>query len=286
MHKVTVIMPSTGQKHRANSLVRAINSILDQKGVDAIPLVVLNGNKYDKDLRSSIETNKSIRFKYVEKGSLPNAIFEGRQLVDTEFYSFLDDDDIYTPKSLSARVTEFNLDTRFDVVVGNGYKIEGGKKYITYQSNKLLNEHPLIELTKRNWLASCAPLFKTDSIGLNFFNRTFKYYEWTYLAYKLCLSKKIRFIHDITYLVNSTDSSLSKSEEYILARPLLYTKLLELGLPDRIRTKIRKKEIQCYHSISSYYLNAKMRKKAWKWHVKSLKSFYGLKYLPYTKALL
>ncbi len=207
-------------------------------------------------------------------------------MVDTEFFSYLDDDDIYTINSLSKKISAFDSDNSLDVVVGNGYRLENDGKHITFENNHLLNSQPLIELTKSNWLASCAPLFKTNSVGLDFFDRNFKYYEWTYLAYKLCLSKKIRFINDITYIVNSTDVSLSKSEEYLLAQPHLYLKIIQLGLPNEIRKKIREKEIRCFHNISNYYLNAKIKRKAWKWHFKCLMSFYGLRYWPYTREFL
>jgi hypothetical protein len=286
VHKITVIISTAGRKQRANSLIRAIDCILDQKDVDAVPLIVLNGKMYDKDLFTSLKTNKEIRFTYVEIGSLPNAIYEGRKLVDTEFFSFLDDDDIYTIDSLSKKISEFDTDESLDVVVGNGYKVESHGRYKMLKNNHLLNNQPLTELTKYTWLPSCSPLFKTNSVELNFFDRKFKYYEWTYLAYRLCLSKKIRFIDDITYIVNSTDASLSKSEEYILAEPLLYLKLIQLNLPTEIRRKIREKEINCYHNISNYYLDAEMKRKAWKWHFKSLMSFYGFRYWTYTRKLI
>lgn len=286
MHKITVIIPTTGRKQRANSLLRAIDCILNQKSISAVPLLILNGKTYDRELFGKLKTNKDIRFKYIERGSLPNAIYEGRELVDTEFFSFLDDDDIYTMDSLSKKISEFNSDNSLDVVVGNGYKIKSDGIYKVLKYNQRLNNQPLIELTKYNWLASCAALFKTNSVGIDFFDRDFNYYEWTYVAYKLCLSKKIKFIDDITYIVNSTDASRSKSEEYVLAQPLLYLRLTQLSLPNEFRKIIMNNEIKCFHNISNYYLNANMKTKAWKWHFKSLMSFYGFKYWTYTRKLL
>ena len=286
MPKITVIIPTAGRQQRTISLIKAIDSVLDQKDVDAVPLVVLNGNIYDSDLFSKLKSNKDILLKYIKKGSLPNAIHEGRKMVDTEFFSFLDDDDIYTTNSLALKLIAFNSDKSLDVVVGNGYKVANDGKYKVFSNGCLLNKQPLRELIKYNWLASCSALFKTNSIGFDFFDRNFKHYEWTYIAYQLTLFRKIKFINDITYIVNDTDSSLSKSEEYIITQPHLYQKLKRLSLPEEIYQQIIKKEIQCYHNISNYYLDAKKIKDAWKWHFKSLLSFYGIRYLLYTRKLI
>ena len=61
-YDVTVIIPTTGELRRKTSLMTAINCVLTQKKVKAIPLVVLNGNRYDKALRKQLESMNDIQF--------------------------------------------------------------------------------------------------------------------------------------------------------------------------------------------------------------------------------
>lgn len=285
--EVTVIIPTTGLKERKESLYRAIRSVLEQSYGKTIPLVMLNGTVYHKPLLKELRENDKILFKYLKKGSLPNAVFEARKIITTDFFSFLDDDDYYTEDCIEKKISQFKIHKNLDVVVGNGYKVFTDKlKKKMFSNIDIVSKNPMGELTKYNWFGSCSALFKTKSITLDFFDPDFKYYEWTYMAYKLFSKCNIKIIDDITFYINSTENSLSKSEEYILSQPLLFSKLRLLNLPVEISKAIERKKINSYHSLSEHYLKSRSLKKAWIWHLKSLSHSAGWKFLPYTWKLL
>ena len=102
---ITVVVPTALHSARADSIERAVESILSQSGVRAIPLLVVNGPAYDRDLLRRWQSDPRVRCHYLQTGSLPGAIRHGRSLVETPYFSFLDDDDLYEPNTLQVRVS-------------------------------------------------------------------------------------------------------------------------------------------------------------------------------------
>jgi len=72
--KVSIIIPSAGQKHRRESLFRAIDSILTQRGVKAVPIVVLNGENIDPEIAETLKSRPDIILEHQAEASLPRAI--------------------------------------------------------------------------------------------------------------------------------------------------------------------------------------------------------------------
>ena len=98
---VSVIIPTTASSERGALLRRAIRSVVDE---GALPIVVVNGSRFDPRLRQDLAATASIKCLYREEGSLPAALLEGRNSVTTEFFAVLDDDDEFTSGAFRARL--------------------------------------------------------------------------------------------------------------------------------------------------------------------------------------
>lgn len=287
---LTVVIATTAEKKRAQKLENAINSVLLQKDCKFEIIVVVNGQRFDPEIRADLEENTHINSVYRDEGSYPKALSFGRSLVETPYFCFLDDDDELLPGSLSARHIVFEKNQAIDVVVGNGirdrYKektIECHPEIVTYQAD------PLGELLKPDgiWLGSCAGMYKTSSITVDFFSDYAAYGEWTYLAYKLSLSKKIQFIPNKCFKINMHNESLSHSKEYLFGLYEMHNRVLQLSLPKYARKAVLLKKSNIEHCIAEYYLELGFIKKGWLYHLKSMNNIQDFfKYCAFTRYFL
>jgi hypothetical protein len=291
LDSVTVIICTLAHPSRVKSIWQGVESVLCQEDIRCVPLIIVNGSHYDPDLRSSLERDKRIRVHYLEHPSFPNAIIEGRRRVDTKFYCFLDDDDILLERSVFNRIRRFYQDDSPDVVIGNGYKCDDSRCDLGFPNDTdaiaLLESDPFGHLLKSNWLASCAGLYKTDSVDISYFDDYVVYYEWTYLAFRLALGKKIGFIGEPTYKVFNSAGSISKTDAYVEGQLGLIEKVKQLNIVDR-KTRLLIDQFcrQRYHDLSNHYRLQKDSVNAWRCHLRSLNHSSGLKFLSYSRHLL
>lgn len=285
---IEIIIPTTATLARKQSLLEAIESILGQEGVNATPLVVVNGSHYDQDLYVELQNRSDIRFHYERVGSLPHALRVGRTLVQADYFGFLDDDDLLLAGALAARLAEME---GADVVVGNGYFDEdGGKRLMRQTFRRCIGQNfsgLLSELLRLNWLASCGGLYRASTIGVEFFTDLPKYFEWTYVGFNLVYQRKrIRFVSRPTFHVRDSRASLSKEagnpEALLGFLKMLMAKPLNRSLRKALRLKIG----SAYHSLSEQELQAGAVSSAWMLHLKSLNCPENLKYLGYSARLV
>jgi len=284
--KVSVIIASAGKENRVDSFLKAIKSIEEQKNVDVEIIVVFNGPNVSQRLRSSLENYNNVVLKYQTEPSLPNAIHYGRSCVNTEYFCFLDDDDLYIPDTLYLRCQILDNNQDIDVVASNGLVKDGLASSLLFPNSLPLTDKPLEELFKQNWLASCGGLYRTKTIDTQYFKKSVKYFEWTMTAFLIALDKKTAYLKEPTFIINKTEDSLSESLEYLEANPRFLELLLTYPLPQNIKKIIIQRRIASFHYISTVYLDQKNYKKAWLYHLKSLCSVHGIKYIPYTFHLL
>ena len=148
---------------------------------------------------------------------------------------------------------------------------------------------PISELLKPDgiWLGSCAGMYKAESIGLDYFEDYAAYGEWTYLAFKLAVYNKIRFIEHKGFKINMHNESLSHSPAYLIGLYRMHQKVMSLSLSKSARRLFKVKIGAMEHNIASKHLENGEIKEAWHYHLKSLKSFHGLlSYLFYTRFFL
>lgn len=282
---VSVIIASAGKENRAESILKAIDSIEKQENLDLKIIVVFNGPNVSPDLTAVLEKNENVILEYQEEPSLPNAIHYGRSCVDTEYFCFLDDDDLYIPDTLHLRCQILDDNQDIDVVASNGLVDNGSSKSLLFSSILPLDETPMEELFKQNWLASCGGLFRTKTVDGRYFKRAVKYFEWTMTAFLLALDRRIAYLDDPTFIINNTEGSLSASPEYLESNPRFLKLLLSYPVPENIKKIIKQRRTASFHNISETYLRQKKYGKAWTYHLKSLCSSQGLKYLSYTRHL-
>lgn len=107
-HIVTVIIPTY---NRSAYLRRSIGSVLSQTYPHVLVYVYDNGSTDDTELvvKNIISEDSRVYYHKHEKniGMIDNFNF-GMSRVDTEYFTFLCDDDVFLPKFLEAAITGFN----------------------------------------------------------------------------------------------------------------------------------------------------------------------------------
>jgi hypothetical protein len=284
---ISVIVPTIANSARKDSLFAAVQSLVDQAGGAILPIVVANGNRYDPNLLGALRRDRRIRFLYLKEGNLPRAIAAGRVLVDTEFFGVLDDDDLYLPNAATVRLAAFRDDPTADVVVTNGLvRTREGDKLLTDDMGRMASD-PALELMRFQWLASCAGLYRTSTIGSEFFYDAPPFVEWTYVGLRAALTRKIKFVNSPTFVVDkTTPDSLSKSNENAIGELAAISHLMRLNPPRRVRRQLKRKYISALHELSRQAFSEQEFEKAWRYHLITLKSPQGLRYLSYTRHLI
>ncbi|MFC1871278.1 glycosyltransferase [Chloroflexota bacterium] len=233
---ILVIIPTLATTERGDYLHRAIDSVVSQREVRAIPLVVANGPNCDPSIIESLRHNNKIRFVYINEASMPKALLKGREIVDTPFYSELDDDDILLPDALKIRLNIMQHKPDTDVVITSGFISNGNKAIINIVDFSEVQSNPLQMLVKTTWLLPGSALFKTDTVTQDFFEGMPKFLEWTYLAVRLSSSTKISFVNTPT-IVHYTHYSFSiwNSKECKINRSNALKEIMRLELPNEIK---------------------------------------------------
>jgi glycosyltransferase involved in cell wall biosynthesis len=284
---VSVIVPTSALPRRRALIWRAINSILDQADICAVPTVIVNGPGRDRDLTRELARDRRLRVHVLEEAGLPNALHVGRRLVDTPWFAELDDDDLLLPGALATRVKALAESDAYDCVVTNGYRRCAGKDTLNIPDMSAVARDPLGAFWKRNWLLPGSYLCRTDRVGPEFFDGMPEALECSFIALRLAASYRITFLDRPTVIwTEDTPGSLSKSRERFVALAGAYERLLMLDLPPSARRKLLERITGEYHSASDWYRREGDRREAWRWHLRSLVRRGGHRYLPYTRRLL
>lgn len=287
---VTVIIASTACTYRKLCLQSALDSVSAQTYKNVSVLLVANGPKVDESLLQELSGKKGINVITSNVGCYPSALLLGRQNINSDYFCFLDDDDLLTPNSIEDRIKEFRLSPYLDLVVGNGERVTENDRIEVIRKEMFseFDASPVnsLMIPKGNWLASCSGLFKTKSITCDYFEDHAKYAEWSYLAVKLALSRNIKLIANHCYQVNHTENSLSSSDNYLLGLYQYLLKLRQLNTPKRFRKRLQTKITNFEHSLSEHYRSTN-KNKAWCYHLRSLSTLDGfVKYIFYSRKLL
>jgi len=236
---------------------------------------------------AELRADTSIRLIERDAGDLPLALAAGRDAVDTDLFGVLDDDDEYTEDALAVRAAALAADPGADVVVTNGWWGPGGDDEVLLPEIERCQLDPLGALAATHWLRSCSALFRSGRFGADMFAAMPAYLEWTYLAAHIALERRVRFVAKPTFRNHlATKGSLSSSPEYTRGMPVALRTILALPLPPRIRRHFRNAYLAALHSASMLELSERNRGAAWLYHLRSLGSLRGLRYLSYTRHLL
>ena len=281
---VSVIIPTLATKERSRHLSAAIDSVLSQQGVQTLPIVIANGPRCDPDVLRWLSQRNDIRYFFQEEPSMPRAIMTGRNMVDTPYYSELDDDDLLLPQALHIRINNMLPDPRIDAVVTNGIIRNQGQEEIHIDDFIGHQTDPLRQLLVRNWLLPGAALFRTETVNQEILKGMPEYLEWTYLAIRLSLERKILFVNEPTVIhYLDHDFSIDKSDKAILGRPKALRRILALDLPDDVRKVYKVRLAYANHDASRLFLKNRKYALASIYHAKvikdlSLKESLGIYY--------
>jgi hypothetical protein len=280
---ITVIIPTLCSPERHQLLLRAIDSVRQQSGVSPIILVVANGNRVETDVFDRLLPDPAVRVVQITQANLPAAQRLGRMLVRTEAFSFLDDDDVLLPGALRVAVDAL-FEGDADLVATNGFR---HNSEVVCRDPGRVNRDPIGALLAQNWLASCAGVFRSASIGPEFFDGETAYNEWTLLAFKIANSgRKIRFVDVPTYRISDTPFSAYKTESVERYQMTLRTlRYLYEHCSIRHRSQVREHLICALHSFSDYQRARFRMADAWACHLRSL-LMGGWRHLPYTRHLV
>jgi glycosyltransferase involved in cell wall biosynthesis len=248
---------------------------------------VVNGTQYHAPTLDALRRDRRVRYIYREKPGLPEALVEGRRAVDTEFFCVLDDDDIYLPNALSTRLRAISLEPRVDVVVTNGFDLISGRRVLKIASLMEAASDPAGFLMRYNWLASAAALFRTESVPAEVLSEMPPVAEWTYLALKLCLTSRVRFVDEPTYVITvGSAESVSASHRYLQLQPSAIKKMMDLPVSGEIRRALRSKLASAFHELADHSYAEGSTVDAWRHHIACVAYARGWRHILFTRKLL
>jgi glycosyltransferase involved in cell wall biosynthesis len=285
--QVSVIIPTAASRQRAGSLKRAIESIRNSSRTPVQVIVVANGPSCDPGVCAWLKAQPDVKFDHQQTGSAPLATLRGRQLVRTEYFSTLDDDDEYIEGATDDKLRVMQADPTLDLVVADGFRHLDGVDIPMYPLLSEAARQPLHTLMRFNWLHNCNALYRSATVGAAFFEDSHPYGEWTWLAFKLMMAnRRVGTLCKPTFRYFDTANSLSKSEAYRNAYLSLFERMLALSPPAVIARQLRRKMSSAWHDASMAALHKGHRLKAWQCHCKSLLLPGGLRYLASSRHFL
>jgi len=282
----TVIIPTTASAGRRTSLLNAIHSAGEQSGVSTKILVVVNGPQFDPVLFAMLRSRQDIKVVALTVADLPGALFAGRQLVDTEFFCFLDDDDEILPNGLAARLRALTERPEVAFVATNGYYRSNDIEQANINNTDMVSANPLLAMTDKCWLASCGGLYRTRRVDVRAFAGLPRFLEWTYLGLRLASTRKMFFLDEPTFRIYDSAGSLSSSVEYRVGSVAALEAALKLPLPRQVTHRLRIRLSAAHHVLAGDYLRGNKLRLAWAHHLASLAQPGGVKYLLFSRRLI
>ena len=284
---VSVIIPTLALRERAALIWRAVESVLGQHGVRALPIVVINGQQRDPELVQRLRDDTRLRTFDHPIADLPGALRIGRRHVDGAWFTALDDDDVMLPGALATRVHALSNGDEFDAVVTSGFCRSDEGDTLSIGDVERVARDPLGELVRLNWMLPGSWLCPNDTESRTLFDAMPPHLECTYLAIVLCTTRRVRFLATPT-VVWHRDSPIaaSRSMGYRTGQAASIRRLMELDLPSGVRDAYRKKLAAAYHDAARAWLEGGDLSQAWRQHFMSLRSSGGWRHLPFTRRLI
>lgn len=287
--EISIVIPTAGVEARGGTVWRAIASVLRQRHVRAVPMVVLNGDRFDRGLRDLLAACPDIRFLHRAEPGVAAARHAGRLAVETPFFGFLDDDDEFLEESLSAGIAALGGSEAPDVAILNGrHTADGALGDQCVRDVAAARADPVGHLLRENWLTNCAGVFRTATCGPELFADLPNFLEWTVIAYRLALARRLAFLDLEGFLYHrQTANRASDSLAYVCESPAVLRSIAAMpGLPMHVRRRLDAKYRDALHHAASRLLGAGKSDEAWRYHVRSLGSLGSLKYLSFTRRLV
>ncbi|HUF29889.1 MAG TPA: glycosyltransferase family A protein [Gemmatimonadaceae bacterium] len=284
--EITVIIPTRAAQERRDSLRGAVESVLCQQHVRARVIVVLNGAPDDPGLARELQDDARVRLLTRSEASLPAALLEGLQHVQTSYFTSLDDDDHLLPGALKLRHAALERHPDLLVAVTNGYRRETAGDVLHVAPGTDIQSDPLRALLERNWMLPGAWLCRTTTQTRGLFTAMPRHLECTYLGARFSALGMVWIeTPTVVYIVGSPLSA-SKSREYIDEQADALRQICALDLPAFARREFRRRIAAALHRSANVALRAGSNRQAWRWHLATLREPTGWRYLPFMRHLI
>jgi hypothetical protein len=284
---ISVVIPTLARRERATYLRRAIDSVLSQQGVRAVPLLVINGASYDAALVQALRDDPRIRIVERAEPGLPHAMRTGRCAVDAPWFAILDDDDVLMPSALALRQRVLLERDECDVVVTNGYRCDDGVNVLHVPAAGEVSADPLRALLRANWLLPGSWLARTDRVGDDLFDGMPRFLECTFLAARFATAYQMYWL-DTPTVIYTEGSPLAESHSraYLLGQADALRSLLSLQLPADVRRELHARIVSACHTVADQELQAGRTREAWRWHAATLREPGGWRHVRFIRHLL
>lgn len=283
---VDIVIRTLGARERLGLLARSIASVVEQHGVAARPVVVISGDH--PHAAADVASRHSAKIHVVGHAISPGrAVRLGRSIVDAPFYAFLDDDDELLPDAIACRLALMRSDPTIDVVVTSGYWMSSEQRRIHIADIARHQNDCLNGIIERCWLASCAGLFRASSVSRRYFEDLPDLCEWTCLAFRLAAAAvNVRFLDIPTYNCYDMPESASKSDGFLQSTLRVLESMRVVPLLRGQRRELERKYRSALHDAADHYRRKNEMLRAWRYHLRSMKPPYSLRYVAYTRKLL
>ncbi|MES1925718.1 glycosyltransferase [Salinisphaera sp. T31B1] len=286
--RVDVIIRTLCEADRRDALLRALQTIGDQRGVSTRAIVVVNGSRFDITLRDEIAARSDVCLVQLEQASLIAAGLSGWDHVDAPYFTFLDDDDELIPDSLASPAGWLDAHPRCDVAVCNIYHERAGRRVLASPDMDVHHANPLLTLMSGCWLHPGAALFRSAAIERSLFDFQRPFMEWTTLAFRLVAQeKRLHFMQQPTVVYNDTQGSLSKGPEHQEHALLALAEIMAHPACDaQTYRRARYKYANTLHVLAMAYWQQGEYRKAWSRHLRSLRNGGLRRYALFTRKLV
>jgi glycosyltransferase involved in cell wall biosynthesis len=285
--RIDVIIPTLCDAKRGPLLLRAIESIVSQQGVEAVPVVAVNGNRFDPPTLARLSQRSDIRLIQIPDPSLFRARRAAFETIRSKYFATLDDDDVFLPGALATRLAAIESEPGIDWVVTNGVFVgtEGETPYIPDIAKTQRN--PYGTLLDHCWLCSAGNLFRTSAVAPDIFD-AIRSMDLTYIAFRLLAERKrIKFVDASTFRYFFYPDSTSKQDYYKLPAAEAIRVMMDLSVPRWVRRGLAGKYRRAMHDVASYHYRHGRMRDAWLAHLQSLRGLPEfLQYAAFTRRLL
>src|SRR5690606_2142170 len=197
--QVDVIIPTQCDVPRSTLLLRAIDSVVSQEGVRGVPVVVVNGPRYDPALLARLRSRSDIRLLQIDTQGVFFARRAGYEAVTSEFFATLDDDDVFLPGALSRRLEAARADSATDWVVTNGVHVHPDGETPFIPDVEAVRRDSFGTLLDHCWLCSAGNLFRASALRPEVFDAV-RSMDVTYIAFwMLSQNRKLALIDEPTF---------------------------------------------------------------------------------------
>jgi hypothetical protein len=278
--ETTVIIPTLGTRPREAE--RAIASVLQQPAGTTVPLVVINGDRYDRDWARAL--CKRCRAYIVPSAGVSNARAIGVRLVETECFAFLDDDDEFLPTAADVWTRAFQ--DGHDWVATNGFKETAGELSPLFDFS-VHSDDPAVDLLNSVWLCSASAAYRADRVLPSVFEDLGNFLEITQFGLRLTERFRVNRVDEPTCVIHATSRQrASQSRQYLHAIPEALAAMHSECSRADLREILARSRTLALHDCSDAALRAGRLREAWDWHLKSLRSPGGWKHWAYMRRLM